>query len=91
MRDPIHIPQILPWLGEEEAAAAAKAVASGWITEGPSCEAFSTRLRELIDVPYGVFAPNGTLALALALMALGIGEGDEVLVPDITFIGSANA
>ena len=91
MCEPIHIPQVSPWLGEEEAAAAAKAVASGWVTEGPSCEAFSTRLRELIDVPYGVFAPNGTLALALALMALGVGEGDEVLIPDITFIGSANA
>jgi perosamine synthetase len=38
-----------------------------------------------------VFAPNGTLALALALMALEIGPGDEILIPDITFIGSANA
>lgn len=87
----MSIPQVSPWLGEDEAAAAAKSVASGWITEGPNCDAFSAALRRLIDVPYGVFAPNGTLALVLALMALGIRPGDEVLVPDITFIGSANA
>lgn len=87
----LSIPQVSPWLGEDEAAAAARSVASGWITEGPNCETFSAALRRLIDVPYGVFAPNGTLALVLALMALEVGPGDEVLVPDITFIGSANA
>ena len=44
-----------------------------------------------MKVEYGVFAPNGTLALALGLMALGIGPGDEVIVPDITFAASAFA
>lgn len=87
----IWIPQIQPWLGEEEAAAAAQAVLSNWISEGPRCREFSEQLCELISVPHGVFAPNGTLALALALMALDIGPGDEVLVPATTFIGSANA
>ncbi|WP_083992404.1 DegT/DnrJ/EryC1/StrS family aminotransferase [Bradyrhizobium embrapense] len=85
------IPQVCPWLGQAEAAAAASAITSNWITEGPNCTQFSERLRTLIGVPFGVFAPNGTLALSLAMMAIGIGPGDEVLVPDITFIGSANA
>jgi len=86
-----RIPQMLPWLGEDEAAAVAAAVRDNWITEGPRSAEFSRRLNALIGVEYGVFAPNGTLALALAAMALGIGAGDEVIVPDTTFIGSATA
>lgn len=85
------IPQVSPWLGEEEQAAVARVLASNWITEGPECERLSVQLNALIDVPFGVFTPNGTLGLALGLMALGIEAGDEVLVPDITFIGSATA
>jgi perosamine synthetase len=87
----VRIPQISPWLDEEAAEAVAAVVRSGWITEGPATHDFGERLNALIGVPYGVFAPNGTLALTLGLLALGIGPGDEVLVPDITFIGSASA
>lgn len=86
-----RIPQVVPWLEEAERAAVSETVAANWITEGPKSAAFSARLNELIGVEYGVFAPNGTLALVLGLMALGIGSGDEVLVPDVTFIGSATA
>lgn len=91
MSAPIVIPQVQPWLGQEEAAAAARAVTDNWITEGPRSKELSEKLNQLIGVPYGVFAPNGTLALVLGLIALGIKSGDEVLVPNITFIGSANA
>ena len=85
------IRQVSPMLGEEEAAAAQRVVASGWITEGPEAAAFVEELKSLVGAAYGVLAPNGTLALALGLMALGVGVGDEVLIPDITFIGSATA
>lgn len=87
----MQIPQVLPWLGEEEQAAVLQTIATNWITEGPAAATFSARLNELMGVHYGVFAPNGTLALVLALLAAGIGPGDEVLVPDTTFIASANA
>lgn len=87
----MQIPQMRPWLGEEEQAAAAGAIADGWITEGPRATALAERLNALIGAPYGVFAPNGTLALYLALLAAGIGPGDEVIVPDTTFVASANA
>jgi len=87
----MQIPQMRPWLGEEEQLAAARAIADGWISEGPRAADFAAQLNSLIGVPYGVFAPNGTQALYLALLAAGIGPGDEVLVPDITFIASANA
>ena len=80
-----------PDLGADEISAITDRVAQGWITEGPKSEEFVKGLNELIGVPYGVLAPNGTLALALGLLALGVGPGDEVMVPDVTFMGSATA
>ena len=62
-----------------------------WITEGPKSKEFSQKLCEFMHVKHGVFAPNGTLALYLGLRAIGIGQSDEVLVPDFTFIASANS
>ncbi len=87
----MNIPQVLPWLGEEELAAVSQTIITNWITEGPYAAEFSAKLNALIGSPYGVFAPNGTLALCLGLLAANIGDGDEVLVPDTTFIASANA
>ena len=88
---PEIIPQVKPWLGEAERNAVAEVISSGWITEGPATEAFGAELNAAMGARHGVFAPNGTLALALGLMALGVGAGDEVLVPDTTFAGSATA
>jgi perosamine synthetase len=87
----MQVPQMSPWLGAAEAEAASAAVASNWITEGPRSAEFVDRLKALIGSPYAVLAPNGTLALYLGLSAMGIGPGDEVIVPDVTFIASANA
>lgn len=87
----MKIPQVCPWLGEEEAGAAGKAIRENWITEGPRTKEFSEKLNQLLGVKWGVFAPNGTLALALGLLALDIKAGDEVIIPDTTFIASANA
>lgn len=85
------IPQVKPWLGKEELKAVKEPVENNWLTEGPKCKEFSSELNKLMGVDYGVFAPNGTLALFLGLLALGIGPGDEVIVPNSTFIASANA
>lgn len=87
----MKIPQVKPWLTEEEAEAAKKTITDNWITEGPLSAEFSKKLNELIGTEFGVFAPNGTLALFLGLLAIEIGPGDEVIVPDTTFIASANA
>ena len=85
------IPQVRPWLDAEERDAVAAVLTSGWITEGAVTEAFGAALNLRMGAEHGVFAPNGTLGLALGLMALGVGSGDEVLVPDTTFVGSATA
>ena len=90
-QDDSWIRQVSPLLGKEEAIAARRVIESGWVTEGPEAAAFIEEFKAFIDAPFGVLAPNGTLGLALGLMALGVGPGDEVLVPDITFIGSATS
>jgi len=87
----IPIPQVLPWIGDAEMEAVSRTISDNWVTEGPQAMEFSRLLNQLIGVEYGVLAPNGTLALVLGLLALDVGPGDEVLVPDTTFIGTANA
>jgi perosamine synthetase len=85
------IPHVVPYLDETDGNAVLASIRENWISEGEQSSAFVDALKELIGVPYGVLAPNGTLALVLGLMALGIGSGDEVLIPDVTFGGTASA
>src|SRR5688500_14482971 len=85
------VPQFTPFVGAEEFRGIEDCFSRGWISEGPKAEAFVTQLKEILGTPYAVLAPNGTLALYLALRALDIGAGDEVIVPDFTFIAPANA
>jgi len=75
----------------EEYEAIKQCFETNWITEGPLAKEFNQKLCEKIGVKYGVYAPNGTLALILGLKALGIGPGDEVIVPDVTFFASATS
>lgn len=85
------IPQVCPWFDDDEIEAVTQTINANWVTEGPQCAEFGAGLNKLVGTEYGVFAPNGTLALFLGLLALGIGAEDEVLVPDTTFVASANA
>lgn len=87
----MKVPQFMPWLSNEEFMSMSSCFEMNWITEGPKAKEFSEKLLDLIGAKYGVFAPNGTLALYLALKSVGIQKGDEVIVPDFTFIGTANA
>ncbi len=86
-----EIKQFKPFIGLEEYESIKQCFETNWITEGKLAEQFSKELCDLIGCKYGVFANNGTLSLYLGLKALGIGPGDEVLVPDFTFIASANS
>lgn len=82
-----YIPHSRPTLGEEEARAAAAVVASGHVAEGPAVAAFEQELAAHIGVPHAVATSSGTAALHLALAAMGIGPGDEVVIP--SFVCSA--
>lgn len=85
------IPVMRPWLGEEEAAAAADAVASGWIAQGPRVAEFEEAFAAAAGTGHAVAVSSCTAALHLALIAAEIGPGDEVIVPSLSFIATANA
>ncbi|MEU1165213.1 DegT/DnrJ/EryC1/StrS family aminotransferase [Streptomyces sp. NPDC005921] len=86
-----RIPVMIPWLGEEEAQAASDAVLSGWVAQGPRVAAFEKAFAERVGAEHGIAVSSCTTALHLSLVALGIGPGDEVVVPSLSFIATANA
>jgi perosamine synthetase len=87
----MHIPQFRSFVDKSDYAFIEPVFENNYIAEGPFARKFHDALLELTGSPYGVFACNGTLAIYLALKALGIESGDELIVQNITFIASANA
>lgn len=85
------IPQIQPWINEEELKNITDVIKSTWITEGKKTELFEKKIKKTTSAKYAITMSNGTVALYCALKALDIGPGDEVIVPDLTFIATANS
>lgn len=91
-RPPDFIPIYEPDLSGNEEAYVLDAVRSGWISYlGTYCDRFAQDFADFCGVEHALPVCNGTVALHLALHALGIGPGDEVIVPALTFVASANA
>jgi len=84
------IPISRPNLGEEEAAAAREAILSGWVTQGPRVAAFEEAFADFVGARAAVAVSSCTTALHLALHALGVGPGDEVVTVSHSFIATAN-
>jgi dTDP-4-amino-4,6-dideoxygalactose transaminase len=84
------IPIMKPWLGAEEATAAAEAITSGWVAQGPRVAAFEEGVAQKVGAAHGVAVSSCTAALHLSLVVLNIGQGDEVIVPSLSFIATAN-
>jgi dTDP-4-amino-4,6-dideoxygalactose transaminase len=85
------IPVARPWLDERDAAAARRAILSGWVTQGPEVAAFEREFAAAIGAPHACAVSSCTTALHLALLALGVGPGDEVVSVSHSFIATANA
>ncbi len=85
------IPITKPFLGEEEAQAAAHAVRSGWIAQGPMVAEFERIIAGRLGVKHVIATSNCTTSLHVALVCRGIGPGDEVICPSFTFIATANS
>ncbi|MDR7022794.1 DegT/DnrJ/EryC1/StrS family aminotransferase [Pseudomonas peli] len=80
----------LPCTGEEEWQATREPLMSGWLTQGPKVAAFEKAFAERHQVPHALAVTSCTTGLHLALAALGIGPGDEVIVPAFTWVATAN-
>jgi perosamine synthetase len=84
------IPIAMPLLEQDEANAAREAVLSGWVSQGPQVAAFEREFAALVDAPYACAVSNCTTALHLALTAVNIAPGDEVITASHSFIATAN-
>jgi len=86
-----HVPVWKTHIDEAEVARIRDAIAHGCLSQGAVTEQFEKELAKLLGVPYVVVTTSGTAALYLAIAAAGIGPGDEVIIPNRTFIATAHA
>jgi perosamine synthetase len=95
MSDPILAPTRIPWfspeLGAREENLVIETIRSNYINDGSLTRLFEKKVAAVIGVQHCVAVTSGTAAIALSLMGMGIGPGDQVIVPDLTFIATANA
>jgi UDP-4-amino-4-deoxy-L-arabinose-oxoglutarate aminotransferase len=86
----IFLPLSKPSIGDREIEGVVECLKSGWITTGPACKAFEDKFRELTGASHAVSLSSATAGMHLVLLALGIGEGDEIITPSMTFASTVN-
>jgi dTDP-4-amino-4,6-dideoxygalactose transaminase len=89
--EPTKLPITKPVLDSAELQAVAQVLESGWLVQGPKVAQFEELFAEFVQAEHAIATTSCTTALHLALLAAGIGKGDEVLLPSFTFIATANA
>jgi dTDP-4-amino-4,6-dideoxygalactose transaminase len=87
----MQVPFSKPYLRGDEGEAVAATIATGWVSQGPRVREFEAAFAERVGAPDAVATTNCTTALQLALYVSGIGPGDEVIVPSMSFIATANS
>ena len=85
------VPVARPHLGQEEVSAAGRAILSGWVTQGPEVAAFEREFAAYVGAPHACAVSSGTTALHLALLAVGVRPGDEVITVSHSYIATANS
>jgi UDP-4-amino-4-deoxy-L-arabinose-oxoglutarate aminotransferase len=84
------IPMSKPYIGDEEIRAVTEVLRSGWITTGPKCARFEEDFARYVGSPHAVVLTSGTAGMHLLLKILGIGPGDEIITPSMTFASTVN-
>lgn len=87
----LDIPLARPWFDDQEPAAAAEVVRSGMLCQGAKTAAFEEAFAGAVGARHAIAVSSGSTALLVALQAMGVGQGDEVIVPDMTFVSSATS
>ena len=87
----MNVPLFVPWISKDDLSSVNKALKSPQLTDGPMLRKFESQFSKLTKSKFSIGVSNGTEALHLSLVALGIGKGDEVIIPDMTFIATSNA
>lgn len=87
----LSVPWARPSIGDAEIREVLDSLRTGWVSMGPKVKALETRLADYVGVRNAVAVSNGTAALDVALKTAGIGPGDEVIVPCLTYIATVNA
>lgn len=86
-----YIPIAKPWIGEQEAEAARRSILSGWVTQGPEVAGFEREFAAYVGAKYACAVSSCTTALHLALLAVGVQPGDEVVTVSHSYIATANS
>lgn len=87
----MEVPFSKPYLRGDEGERVAATIATGWVSQGPRVREFETAFAERVGALDAVATTNCTTALQLALYVMGVGPGDEVIVPSLSFIATANS
>ena len=87
----IRVPFFVPDISKSDKLAVMNALNSRMLTDGPQLRKFERKFAKYTGSKYAVGVSNGTAALHLAMKALGLKKGDEVIIPDITFVATANS
>ena len=87
----MKVPFFEPWITDADKKSIVKSLDSRWLTNGPKLEAFEKKISGFVNTKYAAGVGNATQALHLALRSIDIKPGDEVLVPTLTFVATANA
>src|SRR5229473_5450380 len=85
------IPIARPYVGCEEEEAVVQSLRSGWLSQGPRVAEFEKQFAEYVSAEHAIAVSSCTTALHLAFIGAGIGPGDEVLCPSLSFIATANS
>ncbi|MBV9946259.1 MAG: DegT/DnrJ/EryC1/StrS family aminotransferase [Myxococcales bacterium] len=87
----LRVPLARPWFDDGEPAVARDVVQSRWLIFGPKVEEFERRFAAMVGARFGIAVNSGSSALLVAMSALGVGPGDEIVAPDMTFVSTASA